>query len=665
MTSPPCKICLDFDESLLQPPSRTRCTLDELSHSTLACSTCSIILRAVEHCFPEIFLATLYFGLSFSRFNGLHLQNPSETFSVTVSVEEDVVEEDLPKEFVWDSQISFLNLDSSIAQPGKPCSWSVFEEGLVIPSRPLELANQARKWIDNCDKFHTGCRKTKENMLPRRVVQIIQDSGTSCRARLYETSPDERGSYACLSHCWGKHQIIRTTKDNFTRHKREIPWAELSTTFRDAIEFSFHLGIKFIWIDSLCIIQDDTPDWEREAVKMAEYYANADVTLAATASPDGTVGFYPSRPAQDEPIDIEGMDKQGRPYHLMARTHMRHPYESSRDETFNGGTYEFPLMIRGWVHQEHVLSRRFLHFGPRELVWECQSLTTCQCGGTPARPTVRERTTQLLSVSKPDLNLKDSMAMLKLWYQNLRSITALDLTYIQDRLPVMAGIASQLSKERKGRYLAGLWEDSLVSGLCWQTFGDERERPETLKSVPTWSWGSVSGLIAGPWDRVHRTTFTVKVVDIDCKPNGPVFLGRLDRGILTLEGCVARVKIFPRGGRGQGFPRIQFMKGECRSSSPYKFQFQPDVEDWTMMTPDSHVLAVEMGKTIEDGQIQEANYLILQPAERGNGLFKRVGKIWAAAVGIDSKGIREEPGHEMSFPGYFAEEAVVERVRIC
>ncbi|KAI8669581.1 HET domain-containing protein [Fusarium keratoplasticum] len=664
MLSVPCKICLGFDESLLQPPSRTRCTLDELCNSAPTCSTCAIILRAVKHCFPEILLATFYFALSFSRYNGRHLQNPSETFSVTVSVEEDVVEEDLPKELVGQM---FRDRELHIyTAKGKPCSWSVFEEGPVIPSKPQELANQARKWINDCDKIHTGCRRSKENMLPRRVVQITQDPGAaSCRARLYETSPGERGSYACLSHCWGKHQIIRTTKDNFNHHGKEIPWDELSTTFEDAIEFSHYLGLEFIWIDSLCIIQDDTPDWEREAVKMAEYYANADVTLAATAPPDGTVGFYPHRLTRDEPLDIQGVDKQERPYHLVVKTHMRHPYESNRDETFNGGTYEFPLMTRGWVHQEHVLSQRFLHFGPRELVWECQSLTTCQCGGTPARPTVRERTTQLLSVSKPSLDLGDPIVVLKLWYQNLRSITSLDLTYIQDRLAVMAGIASQLSKGRKGRYLAGLWEDSLVSDLCWQTFGDERERPEALKSVPTWSWGSVSGPIAGPWDRVHRTTFTVKVVDIDCKLNGPTFLGRLDHGILTLEGYVARVKIFPRGGRGQGFPRIQFTNGECRSSSPYKFQFQPDVEDWTMKTPDSQVLAVEMGKTIEDGQTQEANYLILQPAERGGGLFERVGKVWAAAVGIGSKGTREELGHEMSFPGYFADEAVVEKVRIC
>ncbi|RSM20711.1 hypothetical protein CDV31_000398 [Fusarium ambrosium] len=660
MTSP-CKICLEFNETLLQ--LKDRCTLEELYNSAPTCPTCAIILRAVEHCFPETLLATSYFGLMFSQFHGRHLQNPSETFSVTVSARDHDRDWDLPEELVG-QRFRVRELVICKAK-GKPCSWSVFEEGIAIPSKPQELANQARKWIDDCDKKHTGCRKTKENILPRRVVQIFQDSGTSCKARLYETSPSERGSYACLSHCWGKHQIIRTTRDNFTHHKGEIPWVELSTTFKDAIEFSSHLGIEFIWIDSLCIIQDDTPDWEREAVKMAEYYSNADVTLAATASPDGTVGFYPSRLARDEPLDIEGVDKQGRPYHLVARTHIRHPYEPSRDETFNGGTYEFPLMTRGWVHQEHVLSRRFLHFGPRELIWECQSLTTRQCGGTPARPIVRERTTQLLSVSKPNLDLKDQMVMLKLWYQNLRSITSLDLTYIQDRLPVMAGIASQLSKERRGQYLAGLWEDSLVSDLCWQTFGDGRERPETLKNVPTWSWGSVSGPIAGPWDRVHRTTFTVKVVDIDCKPNGPTFLGRLEHGILTLEGYVARIKIFPRGGRGEGFPRIQFSKGECRSSSPYKFQFQPDVEDWTMKTPDSQVLAVEMGKTTEDGQTQEANYLILQPAERGDGLFERVGKVWAAAVGIDSKGTREEPGHEMSFPGYFAEEAVVERVRIC
>lgn len=257
------------------------------------------------------------------------------------------------------------------------------------------------------------------------------------------------------------------------------------------------------------------------------------------------------------------------------------------------------------------------------------------------------------------------MVVLERWYENLKAITYLDLAYIQDRLPAVAGIASQLGKYRKGRYLAGLWEDSLVFDLCWWAFGDERERPEKLKSVPTWSWGSVTGTIINMWHRTDGKTSTAKVVDIDCKPNGPTFLGRLDHGILTLEGYVARVKIFPRVEYDGLFPIIRFTNREFRSSIQHRFDFLSDVKDWTKKTPDSQVLAVEMGKVIQDGQIEQIYYLILQPAERGSGLFERVGIAWAQARIIDSWDTREEPGHEMLFPDYFADEAVVERVRIC
>ncbi|RSL70141.1 hypothetical protein CEP53_001989 [Fusarium sp. AF-6] len=105
---------------------------------------------------------------------------------------------------------------------------------------------------------------------------------------------------------------------------------------------------------------------------MATYHTNAYVTLAATAAPDGTVGLFPEPHAEDQPLELKGTNEHGEQYHLVSRTSINHVFEEEQD-----ALTEFPLMTRGWVYQEHILSRRFLHFGRRELMWECHSATHC------------------------------------------------------------------------------------------------------------------------------------------------------------------------------------------------------------------------------------------------------------------------------------------------
>ena len=90
--------------------------------------------------------------------------------------------------------------------------------------------------------------------------------------RLYETE-QELAHYTTLSHCWGKKHIVTTTKATLEQRKLEVPWLLLSRTFQDAITITRELGIRYIWIDSLCIIQDDKEDWERVSAKMAEIYS--------------------------------------------------------------------------------------------------------------------------------------------------------------------------------------------------------------------------------------------------------------------------------------------------------------------------------------------------------------------------------------------------------
>ncbi|KAB5584705.1 heterokaryon incompatibility protein-domain-containing protein [Coniochaeta sp. 2T2.1] len=116
-----------------------------------------------------------------------------------------------------------------------------------------------------------------------RHIRLVSDTGILLKER-----------YAALSHCWGKSPTNTTTKAVFVSHTQGIDILSLSKTFQHTIFVTRELGIRYLWIDSLCIIQDDEDDWKREAENMADVFANAFVTIAASASTDGDGGlFYP------------------------------------------------------------------------------------------------------------------------------------------------------------------------------------------------------------------------------------------------------------------------------------------------------------------------------------------------------------------------------------
>lgn len=104
--------------------------------------------------------------------------------------------------------------------------------------------------------------------------------------------------YVALSHCWGEQEHwpkCLTTIETLEERMSHIPWDIIPQTFRDAIIFTRQLGLEYIWIDSVCIVQNDHKDWERESMLMDSVYANAFVTFAAVASPDSRGGLLKSR----------------------------------------------------------------------------------------------------------------------------------------------------------------------------------------------------------------------------------------------------------------------------------------------------------------------------------------------------------------------------------
>lgn len=332
--------------------------------------------------------------------------------------------------------------------------------------------------IEHCGDTHSRCGRRIPKPLPTRVVEILGPR----RVRLKKVDSG-LALYAALSHCWGNNVFLQTTSKNIASHLKKISWNSLPKTFRDAIDFSRRLGLTYIWIDSLCIIQDDRADWQRESAKMRDIYQNAHVTLAATASADGTGGCYRRCPPQKGKLCF------ARGTNLM--------YDLTNEET--------PLLSRGWVLQERLLSPRVVHFMPDEVAWECRQTETCECRRAEhlrtARWTQALQERELLSFNR-SIPFKqtiaatsissDVRASLDAWFHVVECYTRLHLSYPTDSLPAIAGIASRMDNLGFGAYYAGLWERHLAECLCWYTI-DKPQEPRLANSSPSWSWSSVSG----------------------------------------------------------------------------------------------------------------------------------------------------------------------------
>jgi Heterokaryon incompatibility protein (HET) len=346
----------------------------------------------------------------------------------------------------------------------------------VAPCESLDLISA---WTQACDRNHTGCAQTKRR-LPTRVLDIGSEgiklvSGMGA----YDL-------YAAVSHCWGSAETLpaRTTKANLASRHLRINEDELSRTFRDAILLARHLSIRYLWIDSLCIIQDNTEDWARESANMASIYEDAWLVIAATHAEHGGIGCFSSRndkttlrsgiPQLNDPT--AGMYIQNRGDHLhfdpMAA------YNANPDQ-------RYPLLSRAWCFQERLLATRVLHFTRDELIWECRTTTRCECGSLERSEGIRGAFKTRWAVNRELGELFD------LWHKTLRLYSKLRVTYGSDRLPALSGLAKKLQSRGCGEYAAGVWAKNIFADLMWcsETRGT---RPEEWRA-PSWSWASGDG----------------------------------------------------------------------------------------------------------------------------------------------------------------------------
>jgi hypothetical protein len=248
-----------------------------------------------------------------------------------------------------------------------------------------------QKCLSDCSE-HAGCKISHSSALPRRLLYLDGPSDSfelqsnqRPKIKLCETN-GQLHRYAALSHCWGSNPIIATKRTNVREFEDEIHWCHLPKTFQDAIITALRLEIRYLWIDSLCIIQDDKTDWDTEAARMGAIYENAYLTIAAASSPSSVFPFLGPRTPNYRPKTLQFPN----PQRLSNNINNHTVYGSSDDinalrvrqgpsihginlsELSKPRIYG-PLSTRGWALQERVLSSRIVHFTDEGIVWECRT----------------------------------------------------------------------------------------------------------------------------------------------------------------------------------------------------------------------------------------------------------------------------------------------------
>lgn len=365
------------------------------------------------------------------------------------------------------------------------------------------------------------------------------DGALSLSLRCFDTKADIPPSYVALSHCWSasKAYSLRTTLENLESRKTVLDWNELSQTFKDAVEVTKAVSVRYLWIDSICIVQDDKKDLTRELSIMGKIYAASYVTLAAhydpeydpadlTASTDGL--FLHSGKKY---VRIEQQSATGETYPTIVSTAVDHRLDKIPPS----------LMKRAWCLQERILSPRVLHFRKDDVVFECARDRHCECRDSDS---ISSRWSTEMWLKKYFASISNTAYVAKwrddmnefiatrgqkrtqfkantkdVWKELVQEYSRAELTYATDKLSALAGIAEKFPEEDAGVYVAGLWSKHLHSHLLWSLVRDPGARPYRYAEyiAPSFSWACISAPIELAYFD-YRVLRKAEIFRASCKP---------------------------------------------------------------------------------------------------------------------------------------------------
>lgn len=413
-----------------------------------------------------------------------------------------------------------------------------------------QAIGQAKLWLGICRSQHGSCRSSAFE-LPLRLIDVQAEQGSRrdgfpideryggpIKLCYTESFPPDT-EYLTLSHRWGDGPPVVLTHETKAQYHKSIPTGLLDKpagkVFRDAIHITRCLGFQYLWIDSICINQQDDHEKGTEIMKMHQIYSGAVLNLSATSAMSGAEGMITTRNAASvAPIVLE-MDSTPPDGESGKMILFRDNWLTEVDKG--------PVNQRAWVFQERMLATRVLHFTWSQIYWECNSCTASEVHPRHD-PEVYSPSVAMRGPRKRNLRMCTSSPadFPGLWAELLQRYSKTDISFSTDRLVAISAIARAICESaglRASDYYAGIWAPFLPRAMLW-TFQSPGRRPPTYVA-PTWSWASVEGqsLARTIHDDVDADAISVVVIATTLK-SGDQF-GQVTAGAARLRGSVYKV----------------------------------------------------------------------------------------------------------------------------
>ncbi|CAK7232355.1 hypothetical protein SCUCBS95973_008232 [Sporothrix curviconia] len=371
--------------------------------------------------------------------------------------------------------------------------------------------DMARSWLDDCRHTHdqTTCSTTAyTGHLPRLPTRVIDVSSTPRRivhaVKVHAGTPQQAcGDYVALSHCWGGPiKTLLTSKTIDAYGKALPPDKELPANFRDAMAVTRALGIPYLWIDSLCIIQDSVDDWRRESRVMGAVYSRATVSLLAMASTASGEGILKMTPKQSAPRCVVPLASNNGTITFQAETIFQN------SENLRQLTETAPLSKRGWCLQELVFASRILFYGRDQIYWFCPQGGYKSAEALPdgilyphnKYPSISSFYYAQNQGTMTKIDVSSTVEhILTDFYHFIEFYAQRRLTFGIDKFPAVTSFAQNvhaaLKRHSSGfEYMAGVWSGDFRRGLlfCPQRMHAphvlQANEKDCLYRAPSWSW---------------------------------------------------------------------------------------------------------------------------------------------------------------------------------
>lgn len=514
-----------------------------------------------------------------------------------------------------------------------------------------DQVNLIKQWLQECQEHHSHCYRPidKPESLPLRLLSVGDD-----RLRLVnmrnQSSSELR--YATLSHCWGSKLLISTSRATIGSFENAISEDKLPQTFRDAIQITRSLDIPYLWIDSLCIVQDDLDEWQHEAAKMQRIYSGSSLTIAASESKGSAGGCFMNVSHPDPPSNclaqsrceehemfhsrnassiyrspdgafVVSLGIPGRDLEAMVRVQSLTPWAIQRRKH---------LSTRGWVLQEQLLSNRIVHCMRSDVHWQC-------------RHEYKTRAGQIIDSDKlledqHNFAYSASKRQALTWSKWMEEYSTRNFSIIEDRIPALAGIVDHHANMTGDSHLLGLWKETFARDLLWIRTGDVKG--ETCPSIPSWTWLSCYAPIEiDPFtmDKQDKNPKEDHIVLLESEViwSGPPMTSKIQSTRLVISGPLQmlRFRVDPRSKERFDPPYLHLEGEELDMSNPRPWTCvgQFDAEDPSPgQYMDYPCLLVRTRSQTQPVRSKEA-FLILEPindaSPQGNEdempTFRRIG----------------------------------------